>query len=310
VLKSLAAPLAAYLKARNEMLMVSGFTDDRQVRGGNRPFADNWELSAQRALTVTRALIEEGIASGSVFAAAFGAEQAVASNADADGRSKNRRVEMAPTPKRSDAPTTKPRECPQVTVRDSDPGALIDAWRARGDDRVDPVRFRLIEALARRGAGHEGEARRILDDKLHDLLRVYGEALDEPTGGDRAAAKAPHPAPPGPLAALVEGLALKPPVPAADTLAYLRNTWSRLSAERSLTQSLATVPENAGPLNSQQLMHRSLTLMRDLSPDYLHRFMSYVDALLRLDRGFGSNTPAGPESARTEPPKKARRKAR
>jgi len=110
VLKSLAAPLAAYLKARNEMLMVSGFTDDRQVRGGNRPFADNWELSAQRALTVTRALIEEGIASGSVFAAAFGAEQAVASNADAEGRSKNRRVEMAPTPKRTDAPTSKPRE--------------------------------------------------------------------------------------------------------------------------------------------------------------------------------------------------------
>jgi len=104
VLRSLAAPLAAYLKARNEILMVSGFTDDRQVRGGNRQFADNWELSAQRALTVTRALIEEGIASGSVFAAAFGAEQAVASNADAEGRSKNRRVEMAPTPKRSDAP--------------------------------------------------------------------------------------------------------------------------------------------------------------------------------------------------------------
>ncbi|MDO9356573.1 MAG: OmpA family protein [Solirubrobacteraceae bacterium] len=100
VLKSVAAPLAAYLKARNQILMVSGFTDDRQVRGAaNRPFADNWELSAQRALTVTRALIEEGLPSSSVFAAAFGSEQAVASNADADGRSKNRRVEMAPTPR-------------------------------------------------------------------------------------------------------------------------------------------------------------------------------------------------------------------
>jgi len=99
VLKSLAAPLAAYLKSRNEILMVSGFTDDRQVRGGNRQFADNWELSAQRALTVTRTLIEEGLPSSSVFAAAFGSEQALASNGDADGRSKNRRVEMAPTPK-------------------------------------------------------------------------------------------------------------------------------------------------------------------------------------------------------------------
>jgi flagellar motor protein MotB len=83
--------------------MVSGFTDDRQVRDGNRRFADNWELSAQRALTVTRALIEEGIPPGSVFAAAFGSEQAVASNADADGRARNRRVEMAPAARPSNA---------------------------------------------------------------------------------------------------------------------------------------------------------------------------------------------------------------
>ncbi|MDM0114133.1 OmpA family protein [Variovorax sp. J22R133] len=110
LLKSLATPLAAYLKSRDEILMVSGFTDDRQVRGGNRQFADNWELSAQRALTVTRALIEEGVPSSSVFAAAFGSEQAVASNADADGRSKNRRVEMAPTPRPSSSANTKPRE--------------------------------------------------------------------------------------------------------------------------------------------------------------------------------------------------------
>lgn len=98
LLKSLAAPLTAYLLARDEILMVSGFTDDRLVRDGNR-FADNWELSAQRALTVTRTLIESGMASSSVFAAAFGAEQPVASNDDAEGRSKNRRVEIAPTPR-------------------------------------------------------------------------------------------------------------------------------------------------------------------------------------------------------------------
>ncbi|WP_307576665.1 OmpA family protein [Variovorax paradoxus] len=113
VLKSLAAPVAAYLRARDEVLMVSGFTDDRQMRQtkeGNRPFADNWELSAQRALTVTRALIEEGIPSSSVFAAAFGSEQAVASNADAEGRAKNRRVEMAPTPRQQTGAGAKARE--------------------------------------------------------------------------------------------------------------------------------------------------------------------------------------------------------
>ncbi|MBV7483934.1 OmpA family protein [Bordetella sp. BOR01] len=102
VLKSLVGPLSAYLQTRNEVLMVSGFTDDQPVHGNNRRFADNWELSAQRALTVTRALIEQGIAPSSVFAAAFGAEQPVASNADPDGRASNRRVEIAPIARPSD----------------------------------------------------------------------------------------------------------------------------------------------------------------------------------------------------------------
>ena len=109
LLKSLVAPLAAYLGARDELLMVSGFTDDRLLREGNRQFADNWELSAQRALTVTRTLIDEGLPAASVFAAAFGPEQPVASNADAAGRSRNRRVEMAPVPKAANGPA-KPRE--------------------------------------------------------------------------------------------------------------------------------------------------------------------------------------------------------
>ncbi|MFC5429921.1 OmpA family protein [Paraburkholderia denitrificans] len=99
LLKSLAGPLAAYLKARDETLMVSGFADDQQVHAGNHRFADNWELSAQRALTVTRALIDEGVPASSVFAAAFGSEQPVSSNADAVGRAKNRRVEIAPVPR-------------------------------------------------------------------------------------------------------------------------------------------------------------------------------------------------------------------
>ncbi|MGO4702493.1 OmpA family protein [Dyella sp. 2RAB6] len=99
VLKSLAGPLTGYLKSRDEILMVSGFTDDRQVRDGNRQFADNWELSAERALTVTRSLIAEGVPASSVFAAAFGAEQPVGANTSEEGRSRNRRVEIAPVPR-------------------------------------------------------------------------------------------------------------------------------------------------------------------------------------------------------------------
>jgi flagellar motor protein MotB len=103
LLKSLVAPLRVYLGERDELLMVSGFTDDVPIQGGNTRFTDNWELSAQRALTVTRTLIDEGMPSSIVFAAAFGTEQPVASNADDKGRAKNRRVEMAPVPKSSNA---------------------------------------------------------------------------------------------------------------------------------------------------------------------------------------------------------------
>ena len=57
LLKSLVPPLKVYLAERDELLMVSGFTDDRVIQKGNLHFADNLELSAQRALNVTRALI-------------------------------------------------------------------------------------------------------------------------------------------------------------------------------------------------------------------------------------------------------------
>ncbi|MDY7574882.1 OmpA family protein [Actimicrobium sp. CCI2.3] len=97
VLVSLVKPLQAYLTTRDELLMVSGFTDDISIRGGR--FADNWELSAQRALTVTRALIDAGMPSSMVFAAAFGAEQPVTANTDDVTRAQNRRVEMAPVPR-------------------------------------------------------------------------------------------------------------------------------------------------------------------------------------------------------------------
>jgi flagellar motor protein MotB len=108
LLGSLVTPLRAYLASREELLMVSGFTDDRSVRDGNNRFADNWELSAQRALTVTRALIEDGMPPSMVFAAAFGAEQPVTPNTSETARAQNRRVEMAPVPKSGNSKSTTP----------------------------------------------------------------------------------------------------------------------------------------------------------------------------------------------------------
>ena len=108
LLESLAAPLADYLRSREEILMVSGFTDDRLVSDSNRQFTDNWELSAQRALTVTRTLIDAGVPPSSVFAAAFGSQQPVSSNVSEEGRARNRRVEIAPMPRPAKATSGTP----------------------------------------------------------------------------------------------------------------------------------------------------------------------------------------------------------
>ena len=71
---------------------------------------------------------------------------------------------------------------------------------------------------------------------------------------------------------------------ARETTQYFRETWSRLSVGRRLAQELAQAPKNAGPINSHLLVLRSLEKMRDISPDYLNRFTSYVDTLLSLDQ--------------------------
>jgi hypothetical protein len=65
---------------------------------------------------------------------------------------------------------------------------------------------------------------------------------------------------------------------------YFRDTWSRLNAPKRVTQALGQAPRNAGPINSHGVVLRSLVMMREISPDYLNRFMSYVDSLRCLDQ--------------------------
>lgn len=98
LLKNLAPPLGAFLAQNDVALMISGFTDDQPLKG-NRAFVDNWELSAQRALTVTRALIEAGLPADSLIAAGFGEHHPLAPNDSDERRAQNRRVEISPVPK-------------------------------------------------------------------------------------------------------------------------------------------------------------------------------------------------------------------
>jgi hypothetical protein len=208
-----------------------------------------------------------------------------------------------------------------------DPIEMIGTWRAQGQHRADPVRFHFMEALARRTAAHQGEARRILDEKLAGLAAAYGRNLEKAQGVDSAVKRLPAGAPArGALAELVDHIARHAPAiggstAAADetlhglapapaelkTFKFFKSTWSRLSAERRLTQSLAKVPENAGPLNSHHLVHRSLLLMRDLSPEYLNRFMTYVDTLLWVDQLNGAGAAAPVSAPRAETSKKSAR---
>lgn len=92
--------------------------------------------------------------------------------------------------------------------------------------------------------------------------------------------------------------------PELKTTRYFRNTWSKLSVDKQLTQALEQAPRNAGPINSHMLVLRSLALMRDISPDYLNRFASYVDALLCLDQGVMEKPGNGKKPAEGEQGKK------
>jgi flagellar motor protein MotB len=101
LLVELAKPFASYLATHEkDSIMVSGFTDDLAIVNPQKGFKDNWELSAARALTVVRALIAAGVPADRVFAAGFGETHPVAGNTDDAGRAKNRRVEIAPVPRR------------------------------------------------------------------------------------------------------------------------------------------------------------------------------------------------------------------
>ena len=71
-----------------------------------------------------------------------------------------------------------------------------------------------------------------------------------------------------------------------------KDTWARLHSERVVTQAIKNRPENPGPLNPQMLAIKSLSTMRELSPDYLNRFVSYVDTLLWLEKSEAMLVPA------------------
>jgi chemotaxis protein MotB len=84
--------VAESLKKEPFNLEITGHTDDVPIR--NSIFASNWELSAVRATSVVRLLADNGIAPERLLAIGREASKPLASNNTAEGRARNRRVEL------------------------------------------------------------------------------------------------------------------------------------------------------------------------------------------------------------------------
>ena len=77
---------------RARPIMVEGHTDNVPLHGGR--FPTNWELSTARAARVVRFLAEDGVAMRRLGATGYGWLHPISTNRTADGRSRNRRVEI------------------------------------------------------------------------------------------------------------------------------------------------------------------------------------------------------------------------
>lgn len=211
--------------------------------------------------------------------------------------------------------------------------AQLDALRASGAADRDPVRFAYLDALARRAAAQPDGIRHSLNAKVSaaasELARLPALAPSEIDETSPASPLAdlltyisqqvhaqPEAAPPANevsspsvdfLRAAVNrdfrpnsktpSAGRSPQAQELKSVTYFRNEWSKLSTEQQLTQTLAQAPENAGPMNSQHLVLRSLERMRDIAPDYLQGFMSYIDTLIWLEHADPTKLTVGRSTA-------------
>jgi len=81
---------------------VIGHTDAQPLRGSK--YKDNWELSTERALRVTKFLIESGMNPANLSAAGAGEFDPVGDNGSEDGRQQNRRIEIVLVPNIDEMP--------------------------------------------------------------------------------------------------------------------------------------------------------------------------------------------------------------
>lgn len=76
----------------NWVLQVDGHTDNTPIRAGR--YADNWDLSTERALSVVRFLISKGLPANRLAATGYGEYQPLIAKNTEEARRKNRRIEL------------------------------------------------------------------------------------------------------------------------------------------------------------------------------------------------------------------------
>jgi len=201
---------------------------------------------------------------------------------------------------------------------------LLDTWRTQHADRIDTVRFHFIEALERRAREQTGTVRKLLDDKLSSLLDAYTNHVAKAASSNTTATDQPAR---GPLGELVDQLArqaatrdgrVQPSadadeavsLPPLEALDEFQQIWSQVRTQSQVRQSMEQAPTNAGPLNSSALVHRSIALMRDLSPGYLQQFLAYIDDLAWLEQLGASSGPVIKDAPAPAAKKRSRRKAK
>ena len=108
--------VAAVLKKfPDRRYLVVGHTDNQdfaKLKPGDPAAAcapkDNWQLSLDRALTVTRVMVTAGMKQEHLIPAGVGEHDPIAQNSSADGRQKNRRIEIALLPAIEELPPLPP----------------------------------------------------------------------------------------------------------------------------------------------------------------------------------------------------------
>ena len=101
--------VAAVLKKfADRRYLVVGHTDNQDFAKAKTPDPcapkDNWQLSTARALTVTRVMVAAGMDPKNLIPAGEGDHDPIAANTSAEGRQKNRRIEIALLPAISELP--------------------------------------------------------------------------------------------------------------------------------------------------------------------------------------------------------------